>query len=226
MLGKTYEGSPLFVYENGPQANRRHREFWGWNSHNVKTLRRYGAPPEDMNPYSDQRISEIPRGRRSFRLLTRVGRNGLFQARRIGLRGTVQTRHVEIFPGRAIPIALGFAVPRSATRDAVIPYRPAFDSYRGGQTVWRLVTTTSTSRRKRCLLDTQQLGTGLGRRGGMDGCPTLSLRTGKRPIFGRSSAAIGQIRENCGAQHRRRSFARTGFLSTSDFNPHSFPSEL
>jgi hypothetical protein len=42
---------------------------------------------------------------------------------------------VKSFLTAQFPIVMGFAVPRSLNSDSVIPFRPVFDSYRGGQTV-------------------------------------------------------------------------------------------
>jgi hypothetical protein len=47
--------------------------------------------------------------------------------------GSQTLRTVKTFLAAGFPVAFGFPLPRSLTFESKIPYRPTFDSYRGGQ---------------------------------------------------------------------------------------------
>ena len=135
VLGQTFCGSHRFLYE----TSRRDLHNGGSSSASIRTvlkaLKRYGVPPEEMLPYSDQpRDSAM----KDIRLLgyARDYQDLLYFRLDNVHQSTEQTLNlVRKFLASGLPIALGFTVPRSLSFEGEIPFRPAFDSYYGGQSV-------------------------------------------------------------------------------------------
>lgn len=134
-LGRTFEGSALFLYEMARKlAGATGNTGIGIRT-TLKALRRYGAPPEEMRPYSDQCVIEDPGDVSLLGFSRELERMVYFRLDTPNCEGSKKLVVLKSFLAAGFPVAFGFIVPRSATRNGVIPFRPTFDSYRGGQTV-------------------------------------------------------------------------------------------
>lgn len=141
-LGLTYEGSPSFLFRMARRLERSTGNAAVAIRTTLKALRRYGAPPLDLDPYDDRDATEIGDdaclfgfadelpGLLYFRLdgVSQTGGDGR-------LTGCGNLRRLKSFLAARFPVAFGFVVPRSMSDQPDIPFRPPFDSYRGGQVV-------------------------------------------------------------------------------------------
>ena len=131
--GHTFNGSALFVY----QMTRKLSELEGNAGIGIrstlKAIRRYGVPPEEMYPYKDCAKSLLANdiSLLGFHLHDLT----YFRLDTPNSSGQKTLDLVRSYLAAGIPIVFGFSVPHSLTGDEIVPYRPKFDAYRGGQSV-------------------------------------------------------------------------------------------
>ncbi|NND95811.1 MAG: C1 family peptidase [Pirellulaceae bacterium] len=134
-MGRTFDGSALFLYEMA----RKLAGVTGNSSVGIratlKALRQCGAPPEEMWPYRDAPLDEAPAHASLLGFSQPLSGMVYFRLDPPEQSGSHNLALLKSFLAAGFPVALGFTVPRSLTDDGLIPYRPKFDSYRGGQTV-------------------------------------------------------------------------------------------
>ncbi len=100
----------------------------------LKVIVRFGMPPEHLWPYREDKVNCEPDAflhsyadeYRSIIYLRLDNRNST---------GQDTLDRVRDFLAAGFPVAFGFPVPRSLTRESDIPYRPALDASDGGQAV-------------------------------------------------------------------------------------------
>ena len=134
VYGRTVDLSRLFLYKVA-------RRILGVKGNVATTLRAnfaaikcFGVPAESYWPYNVEKFDEepdaflysFPNGFRSMQYVRLDARNAT---------GVETLGVVKAFLSAGFPVVMGFPVPSSISRDADIPYRPRFDSVRGGQAV-------------------------------------------------------------------------------------------
>lgn len=132
-LGHTFEPSHLFLYKMA----RKIRGLSGDSGIDLrstfKALIRYGVPPAHFWPYDPATFDNEPHD------LSLLGFTREFASLRYirldppGTPGATVLQTVKSFLASRFPIAFGFSVPSSLSSEADIPYRPTFDTIRGGQ---------------------------------------------------------------------------------------------
>jgi C1A family cysteine protease len=133
--GKVFEPSKLFLYQMVRRLRRALVEPGVDLRTTFKTLVRYGVPPADLWPYAPEKYDVEPRD------LTLLGFRREFESLRYVRLDARNTRGPDVldllrsFLAARFPVAFGFSVPQSLGREAVIPYRPTFDTIRGGHAV-------------------------------------------------------------------------------------------
>lgn len=131
--GNTFDGSPLFLFKMAQRLSGASGNAPVSIRTTLKALKRYGVPPEEMFPFSDD-PSGLPPSDVSL-LGFPVGFSDLIYFRVDGRnqRGKTTLKRVKRLLAGGLPVTFGFSVPRSINDQADIHYRPRFDSYRGGQ---------------------------------------------------------------------------------------------
>lgn len=134
-LGHVFDPSHLFLYK----ISRKLRGLRGDSGIDLrstfKALARYGTPPADFWPYKHTTFDDEPSDisllgfSREFAKLIYVRLDGPKNT------GSEVLQAVKSFLEAGFPVAFGFSVPHSLSADAEIPYRPNYDSIRGGQAV-------------------------------------------------------------------------------------------
>jgi C1A family cysteine protease len=99
----------------------------------LKSLVRFGMPPESYWPYEASRFESTP----ADPFLFSYGRDyeTIHYFRLDASNGETTLRNVKAYLAAGFAVAFGFPVPSSLTTDADIAFRPDFDSIRGGQAV-------------------------------------------------------------------------------------------
>lgn len=139
--GRTFEGSKLFLYKMA-RTLRRTRGDCGVDLRTTfKALVRFGAPPYDMWHTDPSRFDDEPHdvsliGFARDYADTRYVRLDFRDHESTGYECGKKTLFtVKSFLAAGFPVAFGFSVPHSLTTCPHIPYRPSFESYRGGGAV-------------------------------------------------------------------------------------------
>ena len=136
IYGRTFEASRLFLYKVA--RNHRHKQSCvsGDTGADLRTtlkvLVNFGVPPEEHWPYVISKFDEEP-SPFLYRLARPLVGVRYFRLDEPNRDGTATWETVQSFLATGFPIAFGFPVPTSLTSDANIPFRPEFDSLRGGQ---------------------------------------------------------------------------------------------
>ncbi|MGE0760252.1 MAG: C1 family peptidase [Pirellulaceae bacterium] len=131
-LGKMVGSSRLFLYHTARKLVRIVGDQGVDLRSTFKAMQCFGVPPEEYWPYELEREPSVPDA-----FLYSFGKE--YQAMmyvRLDIRnssGSQTLNRVRAFLRAGFPVAFGFPVPSSLTADCDIPYRPAFDSIRGGQ---------------------------------------------------------------------------------------------
>lgn len=133
-LGLTYDASPQFVHRVATKFARRHGDGGVPIRTTFKTLRRYGAPPRDIDETTTWSTNETPHPilfgfDEEFRQMVYF---------RLDVPGQTGKRTLTLLKeclASKLPVVFGFSVPRSLSDRSEIPFRPQFDSYHGGQVV-------------------------------------------------------------------------------------------
>ena len=131
-LGRTFEGSPRFLYEMTRGPDQRHSSPGIRTT--IKAMLRYGTPPETLHPYTDQPASQ-PTDLRLLSFTSTVSNAVYFRLDPPQQDPAKTLRLLKSFLSAGFPVIFGFAVPFSISKKADVELRPMFDSYRGGQTV-------------------------------------------------------------------------------------------
>ncbi len=131
-FGRIKELSRLFLYKTTRQLLRISGDSGATLRETLKAMCRFGVPPERYWPYDPEKLDAEPdaflysfnEGFRAIRYVRLDARNA---------PGPETLKVVKAFVAAGFPVAFGFSVPSSVTQDPDIPYRPRFDSVRGGQ---------------------------------------------------------------------------------------------
>ncbi|MHB8972113.1 MAG: C1 family peptidase [Pirellulaceae bacterium] len=133
--GRTIESSQLYLYQMARKLLQRRGDIGVDLRTTLKALVRYGVPPQTLWPYEKKRFEVDPQD------LSLAGFAREFEAIyyvRLGAHnqsGQATLTTVKSFLAAGFPVAFGFSVPYSLSTDPDVPYRPTFDSVRGGQAV-------------------------------------------------------------------------------------------
>ncbi|MBI2481481.1 MAG: C1 family peptidase [Planctomycetia bacterium] len=144
--GCTFEGSARFLYK--VTRNFRQYRSVGENlrgSHSagdtgadlrttLKVLVQFGVPPNQHWPYDIDTLDEEPSAF-LYGLAKPFPNLRYFRLDEPNTNGETTWATVKSFLAAGFPVVFGFPVPASMTTAANIPYRPDFDSPRGGQAV-------------------------------------------------------------------------------------------
>lgn len=112
----------------------------------MKVLAQFGVPSEEYWPYEIDKFDEEPTAF-LYGLSKPIPNLRYFRLDEPNTDGETTWGTVKSFLAAGFPIAFGFSVPSSLTTAANIPYRPSFDSARGGQAVVAVGYQTNHSRR-------------------------------------------------------------------------------
>ena len=134
--GQTFEGSRLFLYRMARKL-RRHGASLLENSgadlrNTLKSLKSFGLPSEQFWPFDSEHLDREPE---QFVYAAAKRFDGLCYFR-ISPPDELPASTVAVlksFLASGFPIAFGFSVPSSLSIGPDIPFRPGFDSIRGGQ---------------------------------------------------------------------------------------------
>ena len=134
--GRTFDGSKLFLYKitrNWIAGGHRAVGDAGADLRTtLKVLTQFGVPPEEYWPYDINRFDEEPSAF-VYRLAKPFPGLRYFRLDRPNTTGEDNWGILKSFLAAGFPVAFGFPVPSSLTSASDIPYRPEFDSPRGGQ---------------------------------------------------------------------------------------------
>lgn len=131
--GRAVEASKLYLYQMTRKSLRVHEDVGVSLRSTFKALLRYGVPPQDLWPYETARVNVEPQDlslvgfARDYESLLYV------RVASHNAPGPTALNAVKSFLAGGFPVAFGFSVPHSLSTDPDIPYRPTFDSVRGGQ---------------------------------------------------------------------------------------------
>jgi C1A family cysteine protease len=132
--GHTLEPSRLFLYKTARKLLRVTGDVGANLRSGFKAMRCFGTPPESYWPYAAEKFDADP----DASLYSFANGYHAMQYVRLDERnatGVETLKAVKAFLAAGFPVALGFPVSSSISRDGDIPYRPRFDSVRGGQAV-------------------------------------------------------------------------------------------
>ncbi len=136
--GRTFEGSKLFLYKAARTRIARGQRLLGDTGADLRTtlkvLIQIGVPPEEYWPYEINKSEEEPNSF-LYGLAKPLPSLRYFRLDEPNTTGEKTWSIVKSFLASGFPVIFGFPVPASMTADALIPYRPDFDSNRGGQGV-------------------------------------------------------------------------------------------
>lgn len=134
--GQTFEGSRLFLYRLARKIRRPGAEQLDNSGAELratlKSLKAFGLPNEQFWPFESDLIDREPQ---QFVYAAAKRFEGLCYFRVSPADGprTDIVRTLKTFLASGFPIAFGFSVPSSLSIAPEIPFRPTFDSIRGGQ---------------------------------------------------------------------------------------------
>ncbi len=132
--GRLLRPSRLFLYQNALRLAGVQGDCGAELRTTLKAMVLCGSTPERYWPYELERFGQMPDAflysfvepYRALRYVRLDGRKA---------SGGETLKCVKAFLAAGFPAAFGFPVPNSLSADADIPYRPTFDSIRGGQAV-------------------------------------------------------------------------------------------
>jgi C1A family cysteine protease len=130
--GRLLQPSRLFLYQNALRLAGHQGDIGVDLRTAIKAMVRCGIPPEHYWPYEVDRFAAQP----DPFLYSFVDPYQSLQYVRLDSHessGAENLQMVKTFLSAGFPSAFGFSVPTSLSLDADIPYRPTFDSIRGGQ---------------------------------------------------------------------------------------------
>jgi C1A family cysteine protease len=144
--GRTFDGSARFLYKVARNRLRKLGDTGADLRTNLKVLVQFGVPSEEYWPYEIDKFDEEPTAF-LYGLSKPIPNLRYFRLDEPNTDGETTWGTVKSFLAAGFPIAFGFSVPSSLTTAANIPYRPSFDSARGGQAVVAVGYQTNHSRR-------------------------------------------------------------------------------
>lgn len=132
--GRLLRPSRLFLYQNALRLAGVRSDVGADLRTTLKAMVRCGIPPEHYWPYEIDRFATQPDAFlytfvEPYRSISYVRLDGRKSS------GAENLRTVKRFLAAGFPSVFGFSVPDSLSAHADIPYRPTFDSIRGGQAV-------------------------------------------------------------------------------------------
>ena len=134
-IGAITELSRLFVYKMARAQAGFSGDCGAGIRTTLKSIRRFGVPPEVAWPYDVERFDEEPHPpalycyAKDFHSLCYVRLDG------VNSTGPQRLAITRAFLAAGIPVVFGFCVPTSISLHPVIDYRPRYDTLLGGQAV-------------------------------------------------------------------------------------------
>ncbi len=132
--GRLVPLSRLFLYKCARTLLKQHGNAPVDLRTTLKALATFGCPPEDLWPYDVENFDLEP-SPITYSFTRRFSSLRYVRLDRPNQTGRDSLVTVKAFLAAGFPVAFGFMVPHSISRDGEIPYRPTFDSYQGGQAV-------------------------------------------------------------------------------------------
>lgn len=132
--GNLVEPSRLFLYHTTRKLMRIEGNSATDLRSGFKAMIRFGIPPEMYWPYETDKSDVAP----DPFLYSFTGPYQRIRYVRLDSRNAIGGQSldtVRAFLAAGFPVAFGFPVPNSISHESDIPYRPAYDSIRGGQAV-------------------------------------------------------------------------------------------
>lgn len=132
--GHNDQPSPLFLYKLARKLLGVTGDTGAGLRTTLKAMVGFGVPPERYWPYRCERWDDEP----DANLYSYNNRYRSIDYIRLDARDTSGKQvlaTVRAFVAAGFPCVFGFPVPSSISNDSDIPYRPTFDSVRGGQAV-------------------------------------------------------------------------------------------
>lgn len=133
-LGETTPLSRLFAYQTTQKLMGRNSGQTFDLRTTLKSMRRFGIPPERYWPYEPQSAMVEP-GAHLYAFGKRLHRIRYLRLDSSRTNGVQTLQIVKAFLAAGFPCVFGFPVPTSVSNDPDIPYRPTYDSVAGGQAV-------------------------------------------------------------------------------------------
>ena len=131
--GRAMEPSKLYLYQMARKILRLRDDTGVSLRSTFKAMTRFGVPPRDLWPYEPARVNMEP----TDLCLTGYARDyepiRYVQIAPYIASGEATLNAIKSFLAAGFPVAFGFSVPHSLSTNPDIPYRPTFDSVRGGQ---------------------------------------------------------------------------------------------
>jgi C1A family cysteine protease len=131
--GKAVEGSRLFLHQTARLLNRGAGDGAPLRQ-TLKALARFGLPPEEHWPYEARRLDEPP-GPHLFSFAAAYASLLYLRLDRGPSGPDPALGRVKSFLAAGFPVAFGFTVFNSLSREALVPFPTCYDSARGGQAV-------------------------------------------------------------------------------------------
>jgi C1A family cysteine protease len=131
-FGRLSELSALFLYQVARRLSQQQDACGADLRTAIRAMVEFGAPPEEYWAYDPRNAGESPDAllysfAQRYRSILYLRLDG-------GNRPGADTlRALKLFLAAGFPVAFGFAVPSSLGGAGDVPYRPTFDSVRGGQ---------------------------------------------------------------------------------------------
>lgn len=158
--GRAFEGSMLYLYKMARKLRRTTGDCGVDLRTTLKSMRQFGVVPYDLWYTDAERFDDIAedasllcagyalayqdacyvrldaQGLAHFAMSSKQNEPVPLTADSIRhALGSQTLRNVKSFLAAGFPVAFGFSVPKSLGTECGIPYRPTFDSIRGGQAV-------------------------------------------------------------------------------------------
>lgn len=131
-FGQGFEPSVLFIHQMARRVGGRHGTDGLDIRSNLHAMKTFGVPPESYWPYEASRLSESPEPM----LFSFADKYHDIRYIRLDVRnssGTTTLASVKAFLDAGFPSIFGVPIPSSLDASGDIPYRPLYDSVRGGQ---------------------------------------------------------------------------------------------
>ncbi|MGF1583444.1 MAG: C1 family peptidase [Gemmataceae bacterium] len=135
VYGHTFEGSSLFLYKMARNLRRTPGDCGVDLRTTLKALIRFGVPPVELWLDDPDRFDDEPSNLNALGFIRDFENLHYLRLDPPNNIGEQTLQVVKSFLAAGFPVAFGFSVPRSISIEPDIPYRPTFDSIRGGQAV-------------------------------------------------------------------------------------------
>jgi C1A family cysteine protease len=135
VFGRTLHASKLFLYQMTCKLQRSTGDNGADLRTTLKAMVRFGVPPQEFWAYNPGTFSEEPSDPFLFGFAEMYRSIRYLRLDQANAPGAETLRRMKSFLAAGFPVAFGFPVPSSLSTAGEIPYRPTFDSIRGGQSV-------------------------------------------------------------------------------------------